>query len=408
MKRYEISRTTGRSMKYWIFPGVAVLLGLAAGFISTAIEFSGNRELFVIRFYPKGVPEKIGEFKVGNSPKVNVVNGAVHDFGSMEKKETKTHAFTFRNDGLAPLEIHVLNTTCKCTLSDVRAATIEPGESLDVTLEWKPDNYSMDFSQTATIKTNDPLHDLVELRVKGQVIQPLWSFPEKLIITNILSSEGFNEDIYVLSREEHLNIESLELQDAYSKEFFDISYEKVEDADFLNEQGAKAGFKINVIANPGLPLEPLLQLLVVETNLEDMEPMELQVRGFVRGDITIKASQQYAYDSLRNTLDFGLVQQSEEIDTRIGLMVRGEHAGNLEFWIEEDGIHPSNIISAELEDSRGVGKLQMIPLRLRLKKGSPVVDFLGPKRENMGRIEIMTNHPVDKKVVLYVRFGIQG
>lgn len=396
-------------MKYWIVAGLAIALGLTAGYLSTNIEFRSSKELFLINFYPDGVPDEVDEIQTVNAPRVVISNGEIHDFGSMEKKETKRHAFEFKNAGEAPLELRVLNTSCKCTLSSVDSATIQPGDTFEVELEWTPEDYSRSFSQVAKIKTNDPLRDIVEIRVRGQVIQPIWAYPERLVVTKVLSSVGFDEEVYVFGQDDSMDIERVELSDEATRDLFDIEYERLEaDSEFVTEAAAGTGFRIRVVAKSGLPLEPMKQSLLIHSSLADSEPLEIPVRGNVTGDISFNVQQGFAFDKDNNMLEFGLIGKGGMKEARIGLVVRGEHAQDVKMWIEEDGVHPAGILQAEIEESRTIGSNEMFPLHILVPKGCPPIDRLGPTRDNLGRIEILTDHPVDKKITVYVRFGTEG
>ncbi len=94
-----------------------------------------------------------------------------YDFGAMDSHLTGKHAFVFRNVGKAPLKLVAGPTTCKCTLSDIGDGSIPPGGAGEVTLEWHGRDFVGPFSQTATIKTNDPRNLTVELKVRGEMIE---------------------------------------------------------------------------------------------------------------------------------------------------------------------------------------------------------------------------------------------
>jgi len=81
------------------------------------------------------------------APKAVVAGGQVHDFGVMEADAVGSHVFVLRNEGNAPLEVRQGDATCKCTVGLIGTKSdkekgeqyveIPPGESTQVTLEWK-------------------------------------------------------------------------------------------------------------------------------------------------------------------------------------------------------------------------------------------------------------------------------
>src|SRR4051794_37825111 len=72
---------------------------------------------------------------VQSGPRV-VVPEPSYDFGTMPRGTSKSHEFVIRNLGTAALKLRLLSTTCKCTLSEVPNASIPPGGSTKVKLEW--------------------------------------------------------------------------------------------------------------------------------------------------------------------------------------------------------------------------------------------------------------------------------
>src|SRR5579872_1375994 len=123
----------------------------------------------------------------GPYPKA-VVN-ADFDFGRMEVGEERSHVYTIRNEGEAPLLIENGGTTCQCTVSDMKQGEtreVLPGNSVDIKLTWKPTAQAQKFSKGADFHTNDPDHKSIPLRILGMVAPRLALYPEKdWVIANI-------------------------------------------------------------------------------------------------------------------------------------------------------------------------------------------------------------------------------
>jgi len=121
-----------------------------------------------------------------HGPYPKVVVDAEFDFGRMEVGEERSHVFTIRNEGAAPLVIENAGTTCQCTVSDMKQGEtreIAPGKSFDVKLTWKPELQAEKFNKGADFFTNDPEmfgdQKKLLLRIVGMVAPRLVINPEK-------------------------------------------------------------------------------------------------------------------------------------------------------------------------------------------------------------------------------------
>ena len=77
-------------------------------------------------------------------------------------------------------------------LSSLATDQIEPGDSVEVRLEWTAREVgpTLQFAQTADIIMNDPNNRTIQLVVKGQIIQSVMPRPEALTMNGLSSGEG--------------------------------------------------------------------------------------------------------------------------------------------------------------------------------------------------------------------------
>ena len=80
-------------------------------------------------------------------PKLVMVDGPIHQFGSMEFGSSKSHTFRLRNDGLAPLNLSIGNVSCRCTSAKLSANQLQPGEEAEVQLTWKAESMMSPLEQ---------------------------------------------------------------------------------------------------------------------------------------------------------------------------------------------------------------------------------------------------------------------
>ena len=115
--------------------------------------------------------------KTGPWPKA-VVPETEFRFEAMAMGSSKSHKFTFKNEGKAPLKLKKGETTCKCTLSDLAKESIPVGGEAEVELTWTPKAAEPEFLQEASIHTNDPDNKLIKLTVRGPVHELVMVRPE--------------------------------------------------------------------------------------------------------------------------------------------------------------------------------------------------------------------------------------
>ncbi len=114
-----------------------------------------------------------------------------YDFGLMNPLTVESHVFTIENRGSVPLILEGGETTCKCTLSDLKHAIVEPGGSYAIELTWNSGNSQPNFAQSATVRTNDPTSRELLLTVSGEVKAVLASLPSVISMDQLLPEKRF-------------------------------------------------------------------------------------------------------------------------------------------------------------------------------------------------------------------------
>ena len=179
----------------------------------------------------------------------------------MERRGIRSHTFVVRNDGTEPLTLIKGETTCKCTLSSLAAGEILPGKSVEVKLEWtaKEVGPSLQFYQSADIISNDPNNRLIQLVVKGNIIQSVMPKPERLTMNGLSSGEGVTVKGKVFSykqTEEPLEILEVEFLEEAPEGAFEISFKTAFEEQVKQELKAYSGQEMTVKLNPVCLREP--------------------------------------------------------------------------------------------------------------------------------------------------------
>ena len=142
-------------------------------------------------------PESAAKVRVNTStgpqPKVEIDQELIYDFGKMAQFEKGVHTWRIKNVGEKELELWMIGKpTCSCTIAKLennQKATVKPGESTTIDLEWNTKDLAEDYSQGATFGTNDPALESFKLAVKGKNYPPVVVFPPEMIQFETISNE---------------------------------------------------------------------------------------------------------------------------------------------------------------------------------------------------------------------------
>ncbi|TWT88477.1 hypothetical protein Mal64_19600 [Pseudobythopirellula maris] len=179
-----------------------------------------------------------------------VFDSTRYDFGVAPPKEPQEHTFLVRNEGDAPLTVKQVATSCKCVVTEMPEGPIVPGQSARITAGWFGRVDTPDYSQTITLKTNDPRQEIVELRVVGTIAFPVTFRPNLLSLRDVLKGQPYETSAEVVSTTwEHFEIKDIDAEThGYTHRLEPL------DADELRRAGAKSGYRLHLTMGEGRPV----------------------------------------------------------------------------------------------------------------------------------------------------------
>ena len=391
-------------MKKIVLTGVLMLVaGVGLGMAIAQFELSR----FVPRFGDDEYPvARQSTGAVTQGPLVQVVNGSDYDFGVMERNGTRNHRFEIKNTGDAPLTLQKGETTCKCTINKLVDGILQPGESVNVELEWIAKEVGPDqvFMQTADIKTNDPSRKVLRLTVRGDIITTVKVVPPVLVMSSIPSSQGAEGEVMIYSyRTDDLEFVGKPGKDPKLKDLIDAVVEPLTEKELAEDKRALSGKRLKIFLKPGLPLGALDQTVWLKTNLEDSPLVPVHFQGQVVGDISIYGRN---YNRATNYLSLGKVSATEGYQGELRILVRGPHRETVQFEVES--VDPADVLVAKLrsQETEGAGKAAQHFLTVSLPKGTDPVRRSAVGGGKPGQIILRTTHPEDKQLVITVDFEI--
>src|SRR5687767_3196483 len=119
-------------MKTFAFVAVSLLVGIGLGLAATRREFS--KERLPTQAYLKET--QTSAKPLGQDSKLEIEGGSTYNFGQMDRHAKGEHTFVIRNVGSTPIGLKQGQTTCKCTISEMKDGELKPGDSIPIKLMW--------------------------------------------------------------------------------------------------------------------------------------------------------------------------------------------------------------------------------------------------------------------------------
>lgn len=343
------------------------------------------------------------------------VDEETHNFGVMQRGSTRSHEFIFTNKGDRPLTLEVGRTSCKCTLGEVADRPIEPGESSPVKLEWVAKSMPGEFSQVASVITNDPRRPLIELKVIGRVTENTSLKPTEFLLGRVAADQTATATIYVASYEKNappLEVTATLGENASAADLYRFEIEPVP-VEELPMEDALSGSKVTVTAGPGLPIGNVAEWVTFQTNRpqpdgEGMQSIQVPLMAIVEGDISLHGA---GWSKEKGVLNLGKIASREGKEAKLRLSFKGDHAG--EMRASAASVDPE-WLEVELGDPKLIREgVYHQPLAIRVPTGQSAVVRSGPGVENGGfgagdaRVRLaIENHPATSQLDVRVRFVI--
>jgi len=311
----------------------------------------------------------------GPQPKVEVPEPLVYEFGTMPQLSTGQHTWEFKNRGQANLELWFLSSTCSCTVAKLKSENgeeqkkliVKPGESTTIDLEWQTKTFHDEYSKGATIGTNDPYKPSVSINVHGKVHPPVIVYPEASVVFNQVSNEEtMTARIAVFSMDRpEMKIKKL----TTSRPEFLVPHFRPLNADECKQLKVKAGFQVNVMMKPGMPLGRFRDELGIETDHPLKSEVKVPISGVTTGPISV----------IPERVRMANVSSSQGATKEMTLLVRGGTPTT--FTVVK---HPEKIqVEIVLDDKTQKGRYKMTVIVPPRTSAGPVD----------GEIVLKTDHP---------------
>jgi hypothetical protein len=379
----------------------SLLLGVGLGMAATRREFS-KEELPTEQFLA-AIRSGVSNEYAG--PKVVVVDGSTFDFGKMDRHAEGEHVFVIRNDGNRPLTLEKGQTTCKCTMSEMKDGELQPGESIPIKLTWTAKTGDANFSQSAEIKTSDPRQPLVRLNVFGKIIDALRADRAQLTLGTLSASEDATRKfrLHAFRGENQLAVTQHEFTIPEHAAHFTADFRPLTPDELKEEVGAKSGVEVSIHVKSGLPLGAVRQTIRLTTNLEEASPLDVPIEGHIVGDIVLVGPAFVVSD--KSIVNISDVTSAKGKTVNAFILVKGPHRDETKLTLKS--VEPSDSLQATLgEVATDNPQVDRYPITITIPPGSNQTNRIGLTDKDAGVIRVETTHPRIKEFVILVRYAI--
>jgi hypothetical protein len=384
---------------------VSIVLGAALGIGVAWANFHGSPPLIVTA---RHAAPRVATAK--GVPKV-LVNSRFHDFGAVEDGSKVFHVFKITNLGNAPLTLEAGTTTCtRCTIAEVETPLLQPGETGGVRIEYLPTRRQRKFRQHATVVTNDPDHEIVELNIFGLVTSQFDIEPPYLVLSRISAKETKTAEIRIYDlMSTEVGVEKYEFIGESTAKYFEAAIEPIP-ADQLSKRHARSGCRVLVTVKPGLPVGPIRQTIRLEITgggRDNNLLADVTIEGSVENDISIVGR---GWNTDAGRLVIGAVESRQGAKRNLFLVLRGPYRNDtivkpIEIkpsWLKVSVGEPKELKTGA---DPGAGVTQ-IPLTIEIPPGAPTVNHLGSDQGEYGQVMLETTHPEVGRIRMYIQFVV--
>jgi len=234
-------------------------------------------------------------------PQVQGIN-PIYDFGNVYSGTTVRHTFRLKNAGTAPLTISGVRSSCGCTAAQPSKNQLLPGEESDIAVSFDTRTDHGPATRTITVFTNDPVHQQLQLTMRGDVKVQVEATPSLVIFERVKRGTEQSQQVTLTDQmpDRTFKVGAITKGNPYIK----VAPQPA--------PGAKPGALLKITLLKTAPAGPIADVIKVNTS---RMPVEIPVSGTVLGDINLNPPQ----------VSFGIVPHHASALRFVRLTNSGDH-----------------------------------------------------------------------------------
>jgi hypothetical protein len=298
-----------------------------------------------------------------SSPRLGV-EGAVFDFGTVERGMRVEHTFGLPNRGSGDLRIDHVKSSCGCTVAVVSEQIVPPGGEARVAVSLDTAGLAGRTTKTVTLYTNDPELPALGLSLVGMVAADLVIAPKPLYLGHLRRAAVVRREVLITPGREGA---------AYTVERVEHTNPAVRAR--LEPRGDGPGQRLVIELDRDMPLGRFNETLTLRTTSPREPVMTLPVFGSVEGDVVVLPPQ----------VTFGVT--------------RGGSAPERELYIRNRGVRPVVVTRIIVPENVATYSLAAVQEGVEYRLTVRLRDGLPPGKVE-GAVEIFTDHPEEGRLVV--------
>ena len=388
-------------MKTILLASFFLAIGIGLGIWTSSRSFEGETlptKPFLAYFEQLKSPQVLHE-----GPRLVVVNGETHDFGSLPRWAERKHAFELRNSGNQPLKLVMGKPSCQCTSGeDLKVGDvleIPPGQQREIVLKWEIRTATEQFMQSAPFTTNDPNRQQLVLAIIGRVEEAVRRSRETVTFTNVRASSSVVETVQLDSNQtDQLSVVSHRFLNPDTGGFFDVRFEP----HALEKPPGETGSSLmaHITLKEGMSLGPFEQALEVTTNLApDVPPFQIPIKGMIVGDILVFGP---GVRTSARSVSLGVIPHGSGAKRTATVSIKGPHRQETNLSVKK--VQPS-YLKVEVGQPDDRASVRLVPISIEVPADAPL-DNRG-EGGPAGTIVLETSHPTIKEIELTVFYVVR-
>jgi len=93
------------------------------------------------------------------------------DFGKIKEGQVVKHTFILKNESAKTLRIKGINTSCGCTISEIKKKILRVNESTEIEVKFDTSGYSGMVQQYVYVETDNLKEPILKFTIKADVVK---------------------------------------------------------------------------------------------------------------------------------------------------------------------------------------------------------------------------------------------